>query len=54
MIHSSMLKDITMTFKCIPNVGFSWALTPKETKDAYFEEFRVSIVLIILIKICVT
>lgn len=50
MIHSSMLRDITMTFKRIPNVGFSWALTPKETKDAYFEEFRVSIV----IKVCVS
>ncbi|XP_042025038.1 uncharacterized protein LOC121772118 [Salvia splendens] len=41
MIHPSMSREITATFKRIRNItGFNWKLTPQEIKDAYFQEFQ--------------
>ncbi|KAG6405542.1 hypothetical protein SASPL_133132 [Salvia splendens] len=41
MIHPSMSREITTTFKRIRNItGFTWMLTPKEIKDAYYQELE--------------
>ena len=58
MIHPSMSREITTTFKRIRHItGFTWKLTPKEIKDDYYQEFQVSIifksVICCIIKKCV-
>ncbi|KAL1531669.1 hypothetical protein AAHA92_31784 [Salvia divinorum] len=41
MAHWSMSREITTTFHRVPNItGFTWALTPDDVKELYYEEFR--------------